>query len=159
MKSSWFSVALVAQLCPTLCDPMDYRPPGSSVYGIPQARILEWVAIPFSRGSSWPKDRTRVSGTAGRFFTSWATREAHSDSEWALNSMTGLLTGREENTETHSKRPWENGARDQSAPATNAGRLGGTGRWRRHGRNLPESFQREHGLVTPRFLISRTAGE
>ena len=47
---------LVAQLCPTLCDPMDDSPPGSPVYGISQARILEWVAIPFSRGSSLPRD-------------------------------------------------------------------------------------------------------
>ena len=57
------------------CDPMDYSPPGSSVHGIFQARILEWVAIPFSRGSSWPRDRTRVSCNAGRLFTDWATRE------------------------------------------------------------------------------------
>ena len=59
---------LVAQLCPTLCDPIDYSPPGS-VYGIPQAWILEWVAISFSRESSRPRDQTRVSWTAGRFFT------------------------------------------------------------------------------------------
>ena len=50
--------------------------PGSSVHGISQARILEWVVIPFSRGSSWPRDRTWVSYFAGRFFTPWATREA-----------------------------------------------------------------------------------
>ena len=50
--------------------------PGSSVHGILQARILEWVAIPFSRGSSWPRDWTRVTNTAGRFFTIRATREA-----------------------------------------------------------------------------------
>ena len=56
-------------LCPTLCDPMDCSQPGSSVHGIFQARILEWVAMPFSRGSSWPMDWTRVSCTAGRFFT------------------------------------------------------------------------------------------
>ena len=68
---------LVTQLCPTLCDPMDCSPPGSSVHGILQARILEWVAIPFSRGSSWPRDQTPVSYIAGRFFTIWATREAH----------------------------------------------------------------------------------
>ena len=49
------------QLCPTLCDTMDYNPPGSSVHGIFQARILEWVAIPFSRGSSLPRDWTRIS--------------------------------------------------------------------------------------------------
>ena len=51
-------------------------PPGSSVHGILQARILEWVAIPFTRGSSWPWDRTRVSCNAGKCFTNWATREA-----------------------------------------------------------------------------------
>ena len=61
----------VTQLCPTLCNPMDYR-----VYGILQARILEWVAFPLSRGSSQPRDQTGVSCIAGRFFTSWATREA-----------------------------------------------------------------------------------
>ena len=59
----------VAQSCLTLCNPMDYSPGGSSVHGILQARILEWVAIPFSRGSSRPRDRTRVSCIAGRFFT------------------------------------------------------------------------------------------
>ena len=62
-----------AQPCPTLCDPMDYSPPGSSVHGILQARILEWVAISFSRGSSQPRDRTHISrvspASAGRFFT------------------------------------------------------------------------------------------
>ena len=52
---------LVIQLCPTLCDPMDYSPPGSSVHGILQARILEWVAISFSRGSSQHRCQTRVS--------------------------------------------------------------------------------------------------
>ena len=65
----------VAQSCPTLWDPMDYSPPGSSVHGIFQARILEWVTISFSRESSWPRDRTRVSRIAGRHFTVWATRE------------------------------------------------------------------------------------
>ena len=61
----------VAQSCPTLCDPMDY-----TVRGILQTRILEWVAFPFSRGSSQPGDQTQVSCIAGGFFTSWATREA-----------------------------------------------------------------------------------
>ena len=50
--------------------------PGSSVHGILQARILEWVAIPFPRGSSQPRDRIQISLIAGRFFTIWATREA-----------------------------------------------------------------------------------
>ena len=55
----------VAQSCPTLCDPMGY-----TVLGILQARILEWVAMPFSRGSSKPRDQTHVSCIAGGFFTS-----------------------------------------------------------------------------------------
>ena len=57
---------LVAQSCLTLCDPTDCSP---SVHGILQARILEWAVIPFSRGSSQPRDRTLVSCTASRFFT------------------------------------------------------------------------------------------
>ena len=84
-------VCVCAQLCPTLCNPMDYScPPVSSVHGIFQARILEWVAILFSRGSSWPRDWTHiscVSGIAGGFFTTelpgkqgqkwdWQRREA-----------------------------------------------------------------------------------
>ena len=60
----------VAQLCLPLCDPVDCSLPGSSVRGILQARMLEWVAFPFSRGSSLPRDRSQVSGIAGRFFTS-----------------------------------------------------------------------------------------
>ena len=61
----------VAQSCPTLFDLMDCGSPGSSV--ISQARILEWVAILFSRGYSWPRDQTLVSYIAGRYFTLWAT--------------------------------------------------------------------------------------
>ena len=61
----------VAQLCPTFYDPMDYR-----VHVNLQARILEWVAFPFSRGSSQSRGQTQVSRIAGEFFTSWATREA-----------------------------------------------------------------------------------
>ena len=60
----------VAQSCPILCDPMDCTLPGSSVRGIIQARILEWVVVPFSRGSSQPRDQTQVSCIAGEFFTS-----------------------------------------------------------------------------------------
>ena len=65
---------LVSQSCPTLCDLMDCSPLGSSVHGMLQVRILEWVAVPFSRGSSRPRDQTRVSyGSciAGGFFTVW----------------------------------------------------------------------------------------
>ena len=77
-----------------LCDPMDCSLPGSSVYAILQVRILEWVAISFSRGSSPPRNRTRVSCTAGRFFTNWAMREApikinyESESEVAQSCLT-----------------------------------------------------------------------
>ena len=62
-------LCLVTQLCQILCDPMDCSPPGSSVHGDSQARILEWVAMPFSRGSTQPRDQTQVSHIAGRLFT------------------------------------------------------------------------------------------
>ena len=71
------SESVVTQLCPTLCNPMKYSPPGSSVHGILQASALEWIAIPFSRGSSQPRDRTWISHNAGRFFPIRVTREAH----------------------------------------------------------------------------------
>ena len=68
----------VAQSCPTLCKPVDCNPPGKAedVQGLLQARTLEWVAISFSRGSSWPRGQTQASCIAGRFFIIWATREA-----------------------------------------------------------------------------------
>ena len=66
----------VIHSCPTLCDPVDCSPPGSSVHGILQARVLEWVAISFSRGSSRPRNWTWVSRIEGRRFALWATREA-----------------------------------------------------------------------------------
>ena len=62
-------LCLVAQLCLTLCDPVDCNPPGFSPHGLLQARILGWVAMPSSRGSSQPRDRIQVSRIAGRFFT------------------------------------------------------------------------------------------
>ena len=66
----------VVQPCMTLCSPMDYSLPGSSLHGILQASILEWLAVSSSRGSSQPRDQTQVSCIAGGFFTVWATREA-----------------------------------------------------------------------------------
>ena len=60
---------LVTQSCLTLCNPVGYSLPGSSIHGILQARILEWVAMPSSRGSSQPRDQTQVSCIAGGFFT------------------------------------------------------------------------------------------
>ena len=62
-------MCLVAQSCPTLFDPLDCSPPGSSVHGMLQARILEWVVMPSSKGSSQTRDQNQVSGIAGRFFT------------------------------------------------------------------------------------------
>ena len=69
-------LVLFTQSCLTLCDPKDWSPPGFPVRGIIQAKILEWVAISFSRGSSRPRDQTLLSCIAGRLFTDWATREA-----------------------------------------------------------------------------------
>ena len=71
-KESCEWVNEVAQSCPTLCDPMDCSLPGSSVHGVFQARILEWVAISFSRRPSQPRDWTQVSCIVGRRFTVWA---------------------------------------------------------------------------------------
>ena len=78
-----------AQSCLSLCDPLDCSLPGSSLHGIFQARILEWVAISFSKGSSPPRDQTWVFCVAGGFFTNWAIREAH----WNLRlvQMTGQV--------------------------------------------------------------------
>ena len=84
MGSFWFPFpnsccSSVTKSCPTLCDPMDCSLPGSSVHGILQARILEWVAISSSRGSSRPRDQTHISYVsciADEFFIHWAIREA-----------------------------------------------------------------------------------
>ena len=75
---------LVTRSCLTLCDPMDCSPPGSSVHGILQARILEWAAISFSRGSSRSRNWTWVSCIAGRLFTDWATRKTYNCSAVTL---------------------------------------------------------------------------
>jgi len=74
----------LAQSCPTLCDSMDCSLPGFSIHGIFQARVLEWVAISVSRWSSWPRDRTWVSSTAGGCFTLWATSWCKSNCNFAL---------------------------------------------------------------------------
>ena len=78
----------VAQLCPTLCEPTDY-----TVHGILQARILEWVTFPFSRGSSQPRDGSQVSRTAGRFFTSWATRKPSGWVSICISEAVGVSPG------------------------------------------------------------------
>ena len=77
-KVKW---SLVAQSCQTLCDPMDCSPPGFSIQGIFQAKVMEWVAISFSRGSSWPRDQTWVSHIVGRCFTVWAKESANAKAE------------------------------------------------------------------------------
>ena len=78
---------LVTQSCLTLCNPMDCSPPGSSVHGILQAGILEWVAISSSRGSSQPRDQTQTFCTADKCFTIWATRGCLSKQwfQWTQN--------------------------------------------------------------------------
>ena len=94
-KCMCVSVCLVTQLYPTVCDPMDCRPPSSSVHEILQAKILEWVAISFSRGSSWPRVQIQISYITGRFFTMWATRKAHLISyqkEFTHGYFNGLLS-------------------------------------------------------------------
>ena len=84
------SLIKVTQSCPTLCDPMDCSLPGSSVHGILQGWIMEWVAFPFSRGSSQNSDWTQVSCIAGGFFTTWATRKAQEYwSEWPVPFFRG----------------------------------------------------------------------
>ena len=68
---------LVAKLCPTLCNPLDCSPPGSSIHGILQARILECITISFSRRYSWPRDQSHVSCIGRRILYHWAIRKAH----------------------------------------------------------------------------------
>ena len=76
IAGSYAVCVLVAQSCPTLCNPINCSLPGSSVHGILQEKILEWIAIPSPRGFSWSRDRAQDSYTKGRFFSVWATREA-----------------------------------------------------------------------------------
>ena len=91
-------------LCLTLWDPIDCSLPGASVHGILQARILEWVAIPFSRGSSQPKDQTQVSCIAGGFFTNWATREYKAE-KWVFKENHHINCTKEERKIFHCRRP------------------------------------------------------
>ena len=81
IREEW-NESVSPQSCPTLCDSMDRSPSDYSVHGIFQARVLEWITIPFSKASSQPRDRTQVSCAAGRFFTIWATKETQSESVW-----------------------------------------------------------------------------
>ena len=82
-----FSCCLLAKSCPTVCDPVDCSPPGSSVHGILQARILEWIAMSFSRGFSWPRDQTHISCIGRRaLFTTEPPEKAHSVLFWMLKT-------------------------------------------------------------------------
>ena len=78
-------------LVQTLCDATGCSRPGSFVHGLSQARILEWVAIFFSRGSSRPRDRTQVSRIAGRLFALWATRDAYLGDSYLLQGWRACL--------------------------------------------------------------------
>ena len=82
-QAGCFMRSEVSQSCLTLCNPMDCTLTGSSVHGIFQVTVLEWLAISFSRASSWPRFRTRVSHFAGSRFTLWANREAR----WGLQKI------------------------------------------------------------------------
>ena len=72
----WACVCAVSQSCPALCNPMDYSRPRSSVHGIFQARTMQWAAISFSRGSSWPRNQTCVSCIVRWILYHWASLEA-----------------------------------------------------------------------------------
>ena len=117
---------LLTQSCPTLCDPMDGSLPGSSIHEISQARILEWVAIPFSRGSSRPRNWTHISYIAGRYFTVWATREAQricwGICSYQIKSLTLYLWG----TTPGGSTQWEGGSLESS---TMLGWMAGSHTW------------------------------
>ena len=88
------ALSVCAQSYVTLCNPMDCSPQGSSVFGIFQARILDWVVTSFSRGSSPPRDWTLVTSITGRFFTTWITRESTcSAGDWSLIPGLGRSPG------------------------------------------------------------------
>ena len=86
----WKSISHFSHVQLFASDPMNCSPPGSSVHGILQARILEWIAMPFSRASSRPRDRTQVSCIAGRFFTIWTTREASIGKQMCVYPLSGV---------------------------------------------------------------------
>ena len=95
----------VAQSFPTPRDPLDCSPPDSSVHGILQARILEWVAIPFLRQLCQPRDWTWVFCIAGRFFTVWATRDARQCRGYGLDSWSGKISHAMEQVSLCSQSP------------------------------------------------------
>ena len=90
-------VCLDAQSCPTLCDPMDCSPPGSSVHGESPGKNMEWVATPSSRGSCQPRERTQVSCIAGRFFTSETPGKLKNTGAGSLSLLQGIFPAQELN--------------------------------------------------------------
>ena len=106
--------------CPSPCDPMDCSPPGSSVHGISQARILGWVAMPSSRGSSWPRDRTHISCIGRVSLYHWATCEALEDEEKGSKRLIDFSKV----TRSHSSKPAES---DLSASLCHPQTLSGPG--------------------------------
>ena len=124
---------------------MDCSPPGSSVHGIFQARILEWVAVPFSRGSSRPRDRTQVSCTAGRFFSIWATREAQ-EPPWGNRNPKTLQLWAKWASSSH-RRPWT------LAVGSNTVFRGKTGKIRRRD---PRRFQSRRTQTAQSFCSGGT---
>ena len=96
-SKTWESESEITRSCPTLCNTMDCSLPRVSVHGIFQARILEWVALSFSRGSSRPRDQARVSRIVGRSFTVWAASEVID-----LQSLVTTQTHTHTHTHTHA---------------------------------------------------------
>ena len=138
--SKFESESEVAQSYPTLCDPIDCSLPASFVCGIFQARVLEWVAISFSRRSSQPRDWTWVSCIAGRRFTIWATREARESLNYVIISgdiiqHASLITQQVKNPpaiqETQETQVWSLGWDDilEEEMATHSSALA----WENHG--------------------------
>ena len=114
----------VIKLCLTLCDPTDWNPPGSSVHEISQARILEWVAISFSKGSSWPRDWTCVSCIGRRILHA----EPPGKSIWVVTGQ-WFWTEREERFYTYPRNfPGGSDAKESACSAGDIGLIPGLGR-------------------------------
>ena len=135
----------VVQSCPTLCDPVDYI-----VHGIFQARILEWVAFPFSRGPSEPRDWTQVSHIAGGFFTSWASGPLIQSDVFINGGNWDPNAHKEKSTFSWRQRPrW---CFDMTRNTKNCQKTTRSWRWSRAQIRL-YNFQKETTLPTPWSLI------
>ena len=144
----------VTQWCPTLWDPMDCSPPGFAAHGILQARIPEWISIPFSRDSSWPGDGAQVSCVVGRVFTIWATREAHTGAERPLIQYDWCLCEKRRGTEIKTHRAetmWRRGrpAWRRYQPRSSEGDGKPREPRERNGQSLPGHLQKGPVLMTP----------